>query len=116
MAILPFPSACLKRGIVYETEVRTRTADFGDGYTQNALDGLNSNTLVFTADFSAQKNVDAQSLLNDLLGSIASDAFEHTPRSHSAPLYFEVAEGGVIFRPLGPFYAEVSAKFRQVYL
>lgn len=111
----PFPDVCLQAGTQFETNIATRRATFGDGYTQHSLDGLNAIHQTFTARFIPLPHSEAEALRKGLEDSVATDTYWYTLAGQSTALQFEVEADGIRFDIVGPTHSSVSCKFRQVH-
>ena len=61
-----------------QTSLRTRQAQFGDGYSQRAADGLNSTPKVLNLVFQARPNADITTIYDFLVDKLGFEAFLFT--------------------------------------
>ena len=91
---------------------RTRKAQFGDGYSQIAGDGINPETLQVPITWSG--SLDTAREIRDFLRNHVSKSFIFTPPFESKGLYR--ADGDSIkFQPLSSKVATVTATLTQAY-
>ena len=89
---------------------RVRKSPFGDGYTQRAGDGLNTQRQVWDVEFIADATtIDAIETFLETTGGV--DNFDWTPPRQSAALKFIYLDYSR--EPSGPFCDRLAATFRQ---
>lgn len=92
--------------------IRTRKAQFGDGYSQEAADGINVRQQVW--NISWEGNFDQARLIADFFNRHDGyKAFYWTPPNQSIPLKFTCKEWQEI--PHVGSQVKISATFTQVY-
>lgn len=91
---------------------RTRKAQFGDGYSQVAGDGINSETLQVPMTWSGP--IDTAKAIRDFLRSHVTKSFIFTPPFESKGLYR--ADGDSIkFQPISSKVATITATLTQAF-
>ena len=115
MTITPFPSSpVVSYGINPKKGYRILTADFGDGYSQRAADGLNGQNESMTMVWNTITYADALIIMNFLDSMQGVGAF-----SYQAPNDPDVKNwicvNGWDWKPQNSEYGDVTATFNRVY-
>lgn len=105
------PPSYTSRG---DTGFRVREAEFGDGYSQRAADGLNSVGRVWSLTWQNRPNADVTTLYDFLVGKLGFEAFEWTAPDESSPRLW-VCREGVTKTPVTAGYSTLTAEFEEVF-
>lgn len=97
---------------VATSTLRVRTAQFGDGYSQAAQDGLNNKVQSWQLQFTRDNNTIA-TIANFLDTQAGYQSFTWTPPGGPAGLYR--CANYTIQRHAGGLYSTLSATFEQVF-
>lgn len=115
-----FPSTDTVPNPSYSTQVsakpRVLTADFGDGYTQRSIDGINNNPQVWQVVWENLLNAEMVNLRNFLDGLAGVGAFLWSPPlDPSGGTYKFCAKDGYDWTPTDAGAGTFSVKFTQVF-
>ena len=80
------PSAPSVTGTSKTVTPRVKRADFGDGYSQRAVDGLNTNRRTVTLSWEALASADPDTIENFMIARGGSDVITYTLPLESASL------------------------------
>lgn len=94
-----------------ETTLRTRTAQFGDGYAQTTGDGLNNKAQSWPLSFT-RREAEAQAILDFFDRHAGYKAFRWTPPLGELGLW-RVSQQSL--RPLGGGLYTITATFEQAF-
>jgi len=97
-----------------ETKPRILTAEFGDGYSQRAGDGLNAIKRMAQLEFANISNADASTIVSFLETQAGYQAFTYTVPGDSTARKW-IAREGWSRVPTGPSTSTVTVKIEQVF-
>lgn len=101
-----------QKGAVGKLDYRVRTVQFGDGYSQSVVDGLNNETQTWPLTF--EGSLTDMSLIRDFFRRHkGAKSFYWTPPGEAGPLLFRAEE--VSFTSVGGGVYQIAATFKQVY-
>jgi phage-related protein len=98
-------------GATGEIRYRTRTAQFGDGYSQSVGDGINSKTQNWPLLFTKNKS-DSEAIMAFLDSHQGFKAFQWTPPLGTTSLFKAIQ---VTNTPLGGGMYRITATFEQAF-
>lgn len=100
-------------GLSVATKTRTLVAEFGDGYTQRAGDGLNGIAKQVSVTWNALQTADADTIIAFFEARGGFEMFEWTPPRGNTALKWIVTEWQLV--PLDSALDAISATFVQVF-
>jgi phage-related protein len=106
------PPRCPNQGSARQVTARTREAQFGDGYSQRAVDGLNSIGKLLSLEWPLLTQAQAQEIEDFFKAKGGATAFLYQPPKESAPLQWICKEWT---RTSGGPREALSANFIQVF-
>lgn len=116
MSIIPFPSTIKLPdfdGMTREVSHRVAKNNFGDGYTQRVLDGLNTKKEIWQLRWKNIPTAEKDAIVNFLNERAGYQAFSWTAPGSGVSLYYTCEKFSV--SPVWVGYWSVSATFEQVY-
>jgi len=107
-----FPSITPTYGTTKNSQPAKRVVQFGDGYEQRVVFGLNQNLKTYNLTFNVSET--DSDTIETFLDARADDAlpFDFTPPGESAPAKFICDEWSKVMPTIGR--ATITATFRQV--
>lgn len=101
------------RGISAKHTPRVLKAQFGDGYAQRALDGLNAKESTWEVRFANRSTTEATAILDFLDARQGVEAFLFTPTGAEAPVKVIAVDWAE--QAVSQFAISVKAKFERTY-
>lgn len=100
-------------GAAADYQPRVRTAQFGDGYSQRVLEGINPTNMEWDLRFVARSDAETDGILTFLAARAGVEAFDWTPPAESLSIRVICSKWVRTFERHGQ--STVSAKFTRVY-
>ena len=109
-----FPSISPSYGSAGDTGFRVLEANFGDGYSQRAADGLNSVGRVWSLTWENRPDADIATIYDFLIDKLGFEAFLWTAPDEAAPRKWICGED-ISKTPVATGYATIRCEFEEVF-
>ena len=107
------PDIAVSYGANGVTEFGVLEADFGDGYSQRAADGLNSKKINWSVTWENRPDADIDSLYDFLIAKLGYEAFFWTAPDESSPRKW-IARG-LTRTPVATGFSTLRTEFEEVF-